>query len=47
MTYETPQLVLVDAAEALVLGDLDGTFDGAGTPPNERVEMDLTLGLDD
>lgn len=47
MTYEKPELVLVDAADAVVLGGIAGDGDGAGTYPNELVFEGLALGLDE
>jgi len=46
MKYETPQLVEVGSAAALVLGGIPGTGDSAN-PDFERSMEGVVLGLDD
>lgn len=47
MTYEKPELVLVDRADAIVLGTEFGVGDNAGTAPIELPPEGLALGLDE
>lgn len=46
MTYEKPELVLVDVAEAVVLGDEIGPGDN-GVAPFQLTPEGLALGLDE
>jgi hypothetical protein len=47
MRYEKPALSIVDDARAIILGLPFGDLDNAGTPPHERIEDGVALGLDD
>lgn len=47
MTYEKPELVLVDRADAIVLGTAIGVGDNAGTAPFELPPEGFALGLDE
>lgn len=45
MTYEKPELIVVDVVSSLVLGELGG-FGDPGDPDNQHIEAGIAVGLD-